>query len=116
MSLNVHSNNTKKIAAEIPEHVLTAISQIEHSGFKQIARELAYSIVKVDSIPASEGTGFPIPQDLPSELISAINHFGVSSLYSHQIEALETLRSGKDLSIATPTASGKTLCFNPAIL
>jgi DEAD/DEAH box helicase domain-containing protein len=41
---------------------------------------------------------------------------GIHQLYSHQIEALDCLRKGRDLSIVTPTASGKTLCYNLAIL
>ncbi|NJN15445.1 MAG: DEAD/DEAH box helicase [Oscillochloris sp.] len=36
-------------------------------------------------------------------------------LYLHQARALEALRAGRDLLLVTPTASGKTLCYNPAI-
>ena len=56
-----------------------------------------------------------IPTDLPLALQTALNRIGITSLYSHQVEALACLRAGKDLSIATPTASGKTLCYNPAV-
>ena len=36
-------------------------------------------------------------------------------LYRHQIKARAALREGKDIVIATPTASGKTLAFNVPI-
>jgi DEAD/DEAH box helicase domain-containing protein len=41
---------------------------------------------------------------------------GISQIYSHQLESLTALRSGKDISILTPTASGKTWCFNIAVV
>lgn len=38
-----------------------------------------------------------------------------SRLYSHQARALDSLRAGRNLIVVTQTASGKTLCYNPAI-
>jgi len=35
--------------------------------------------------------------------------------YSHQARALDSIRTGRNLVVVTPTASGKTLCYNPAI-
>ena len=57
-----------------------------------------------------------MPKDLPLGLQTALHQIGIDSLYQHQIEALTQLRLGKDLSIVTSTASGKTLCYNLAIL
>jgi ATP-dependent helicase YprA (DUF1998 family) len=37
------------------------------------------------------------------------------NFFKHQARALDTIRSGKNLVIVTQTASGKTLCYNPAI-
>ena len=37
-------------------------------------------------------------------------------LYTHQVEALEALRAGANVMLVTPTASGKTLAFNLAVL
>ncbi len=41
---------------------------------------------------------------------------GIPALYSHQAKAADILRAGHDLVIATPTASGKTLCYSLPIL
>jgi DEAD/DEAH box helicase domain-containing protein len=59
---------------------------------------------------------YAIPRDLPWALENALRGLEINELYSHQIEALDCLRKGWDLSIITPTASGKTLCYNLAIL
>lgn len=55
------------------------------------------------------------PDDLPSELASALQAMGRSQLYSHQLATLEAVRSGADVLLVTSTASGKTLAFNLAV-
>ena len=39
-----------------------------------------------------------------------------SSFYTHQARALEALHAGRHVLVLTPTASGKTYCYNPAVL
>lgn len=46
------------------------------------------------------------------ELIRALQKRGVEKLYSHQSESAERAMSGRDVVVSTPTASGKTLCYN----
>jgi DEAD/DEAH box helicase domain-containing protein len=41
---------------------------------------------------------------------------GIKELYSHQAATAELVRQGKNVVIVTPTASGKTLCYNLPIL
>jgi DEAD/DEAH box helicase domain-containing protein len=41
---------------------------------------------------------------------------GIDRLYSHQAEAIEAVQEGKDVVVVTPTASGKTLCYNLPVL
>jgi DEAD/DEAH box helicase domain-containing protein len=68
------------------------------------------------TIPASPGTFLPIPEDLDRRLVTALNSRGVHSLYSHQAEAVERIRSGDNVVVVTPTASGKTLTYNLPVL
>lgn len=49
---------------------------------------------------------------LSPELVAALKKRGVKKLYSHQAKAVECAMSGRDVVIVTPTASGKTLCYN----
>jgi DEAD/DEAH box helicase domain-containing protein len=68
------------------------------------------------TIPAKESDLRDIPADLPSELIEALHAQGIYQFYSHQLKALQVIRSGKSLILTSPTASGKTLSTYPGIL
>ena len=52
---------------------------------------------------------------LPKPLEQALLRSGINSLYSHQAEALEHIRSGRHTVVSTPTASGKSLIYNLAV-
>jgi DEAD/DEAH box helicase domain-containing protein len=58
-----------------------------------------------------EGRFVPLPADLPAPLARALSARGIDRLYSHQQEAWEGARAGRNVLVATPTASGKTLCY-----
>ncbi|MFB6268431.1 MAG: DEAD/DEAH box helicase [Halobacterium sp.] len=49
--------------------------------------------------------------DLESRLASALADRGIDALYGHQADAIEAVRDGDDVVIATPTASGKSLAY-----
>jgi DEAD/DEAH box helicase domain-containing protein len=53
----------------------------------------------------------PLPRDLPPALAGALQARGIRSLYSHQAQAWEAARAGRHVVVATPTASGKSLCY-----
>ncbi len=54
----------------------------------------------------------PLPSDLEPNLAAALASRGAGRLYSHQAKAYQLARSGADIVVVTPTASGKTLCYN----
>ncbi len=87
-----------------------------NSSFEKIALGLAESIVYTETIPAANGELYPLPDNLPVALADALSRVDIQQIYSHQLESLEALRQGKDICILTPTASGKTWCFNIPIL
>ena len=41
---------------------------------------------------------------------------GLSELYVHQAQAVNLARAGRNVVVATPTASGKTLCYNLPVI
>jgi len=90
--------------------------QISQPLFGQIARELADSLVSSQITPPHTGKLQQLPCDLPQVLLNALHTVGVNQLYSHQIKSLQALRAGQDICVVTPTASGKTWCFNIAVL
>jgi DEAD/DEAH box helicase domain-containing protein len=56
--------------------------------------------------------------DLPLEnmLSQTLARFGIDRLYSHQVKAIRHVRKGSHVIVATPTASGKSLIYNLAVL
>src|SRR5487761_1116506 len=67
-------------------------------------------------IPASAARFAPLPSDLRPELGRALAARGIERLYSHQADAYNAVRRGRHLVVVTPTASGKTLCYNLPVL
>ncbi|HEV2036633.1 MAG TPA: DEAD/DEAH box helicase [Candidatus Dormibacteraeota bacterium] len=67
-------------------------------------------------IPAVAAKFAPLPADLRPELAAALAARGIDALYSHQADAYNAVRSGRHLVVVTPTASGKTLCYNLPVL
>ena len=58
----------------------------------------------------------PWPEGLDPRLRQALRSRGVEALYTHQAQALEAIRAGRNACVVTPTASGKTLCYNLPVL
>ena len=54
--------------------------------------------------------------DLDPEIILSLKNRGIEKLYSHQSLAFSLASAGKDIVVVTPTASGKTLCYNLPVL
>ena len=66
-------------------------------------------------LPARPAVHAPAPALRP-ETEAALRQAGVEQLYAHQVEALGHLRRGRNVIVATPTASGKSLIFNLTVL
>ncbi len=73
-------------------------------------------LTAIKRIPAREAQFRPMPAWVRQELAAAYRAKGIDQLYSHQAAAAEMARAGKDFVVVTPTASGKTLCYNLPIL
>jgi len=67
-------------------------------------------------IPAKPGIYEEFPEWIEGKLISVLKEKGISKLYSHQVSALESIKNHKNVVVVTPTASGKTLCYNLPVL
>jgi DEAD/DEAH box helicase domain-containing protein len=65
-------------------------------------------------LPTREPKYGELKKDLPVNLQRYLAKKQIT-LYQHQCDALDALRSGKNVVITTPTASGKTLAFNVPI-
>jgi DEAD/DEAH box helicase domain-containing protein len=67
-------------------------------------------------IPAKQGSYADFPEGLDPRLKQALSSRGVARLYSHQREAWDAVAAGRHTVVVTPTASGKTLCYNLPVL
>ncbi|OGL10894.1 MAG: hypothetical protein A3I14_18725 [Candidatus Rokubacteria bacterium RIFCSPLOWO2_02_FULL_73_56] len=58
----------------------------------------------------------PFPPSLDPRIAEALRARGIHDLYAHQARAWELIEKGHHVVVVTPTASGKTLCYNlPAL-
>ena len=69
-------------------------------------------LTAIKHIPAREAQYRPMPEWVRPELAAAYRAKGIEQLYSHQAASAELARAGKNFVVVTPTASGKTLCYN----
>src|SRR5215472_18502667 len=73
-------------------------------------------LTTVRYFPRREAQWEEFPAWVNANLVSVYNAKGVRRLYSHQAAAAEAVRTKKNVVIVTPTASGKTLCYNLPVL
>jgi len=66
--------------------------------------------------PARPADYSPLPDSVHPALRKVLADRGIQQLYSHQAESYEALRRGENIVVVTPTASGKTLCYNLPVL
>ncbi|MFB5192290.1 DEAD/DEAH box helicase [Alicyclobacillus fastidiosus] len=65
---------------------------------------------------ATLGQFRPIPPTAHEHVLKALRDRGIKQLFSHQEEAWKAIQAGRDTMVVTPTASGKTLCYNLPVL
>ncbi len=58
----------------------------------------------------------PFPETLDGRLRRALVSRGIAQLYTHQAQSIDHALAGRNVVVITPTASGKTLCYNAPIL
>src|ERR1700685_4654653 len=73
-------------------------------------------VTAVRRFPAREAEFSEFPSWIHTDLVAAYKAKGVRQPYSHQAAAAEAVHDGKNVVIVTPTASGKTLCYNLPVL
>ncbi|HET9477602.1 MAG TPA: DEAD/DEAH box helicase [Dehalococcoidia bacterium] len=74
------------------------------------------NFVEWREMPAVAPCHAPFPKALNPGIASVLQARGIDSLYSHQAEAVDAVLAGKNVAVVTPTATGKTLCYNLPVL
>src|SRR5262249_22746245 len=73
-------------------------------------------VTAVRRLPALPAAYAPFPDALDGRLTGALRARGIERLYTHQAEAIDHALAAKNVVVTTPTASGKTLCYNAPVL
>ncbi len=73
-------------------------------------------ITAIRRVPAEDARYDDFPRGLDPRLRSALARRGIDRLYSHQARAVEHALAGRHVVVTTPTASGKTLCYNIPVM
>jgi DEAD/DEAH box helicase domain-containing protein len=99
------------------ESLSQALSRMlaEHETALQTAEDDPH-VTAVRKLEAVEARYAPFPDQLDHRLIAALKKRGIDQLYSHQAEAIGHALAGRHVVTITPTASGKTLCYNVPVM
>ncbi len=105
-SLTVRRAGVSTAVTRVHE-VLDAFASRDHTG---------EVLTAVRHFPAREAQWAEFPAWVHPDLAATYAAKGIRRLYTHQAAAAEAVHAGKNVVIVTPTASGKTLCYNLPIL
>lgn len=78
--------------------------------------DFASNVTHWQVMPARPAKYDDYPDCFDPALRAVLESRGVKRLYSHQRRALDLAQAGKDFVVITPTASGKTMCYNLPVL
>ncbi len=73
-------------------------------------------ITAVRRLPDEEARYEDFPAGIDPRLRAALANRGIERLYTHQARAISHALAGRHVVITTPTASGKTLCYNVPVM
>ncbi|MFO1540764.1 MAG: DEAD/DEAH box helicase [Chloroflexota bacterium] len=77
---------------------------------------IAPAVAWHEVVPPRPADRVPIPATLDPRVCAALAARGIDGLYRHQADAVSALATGEDITVVTPTASGKSLCYNLPVL
>jgi DEAD/DEAH box helicase domain-containing protein len=86
------------------------------SRFREWMADPSSPIRAIRHQPARGGDYREIPAGVHPQLRQTLEKRGIGKLFSHQEAAYQLIDEGKNVVIVTPTASGKTLCYNLPVL
>jgi len=73
-------------------------------------------VTAVRRLPPFPARYAPFPEGVDDRLRHVLAARGIEQLYTHQAAAVEHALAGRNVVVTTPTASGKTLCYNAPVL
>ena len=111
MQLPIRSASAALLETSLQPTVNTVIAR-----FRAAHQEPDSPIRAIHHQEAREGSFAEIPGHVDGRLKRALEKHGIVRLYTHQAEAFSAVEAGENVVAVTPTASGKTLCYNLPVL
>lgn len=84
--------------------------------FERLAADADGPVRAIRRTPARPAEYGEFPQNLDAKLRAVLAARGIEKPWTHQADAFERLAAGANVVVVTPTASGKTLCYNVPVL
>ena len=76
----------------------------------------ADQIAHIEHIPPRKAAHGELEEPIHTSLHASLERNGLLPLYSHQAAAVNAVRTGRNVAVVTPAASGKTLSYNVPVL
>src|SRR6476620_4044130 len=91
---------------------------MEKKSLSDLIEELKKNenIIHWHEIEPKEARTKEMPTEIDPRIRKALQIRGIEKLYTHQYTAFQTVQKGENIVTVTPTASGKTLCYNLPVL
>jgi len=85
---------------------------------ESLRRDAAFmeNVVRWEELPARPARYGEFPPELDARLRPVLRQRGIEQLYTHQAQSIAAVQRGEDVVVVTPTASGKTMCYNLPVL
>ena len=99
-------------AEQLPQASTDPVEQLSAQLRSQHKAQITGELI----IPEKSGSYAPFPGTLDARLQQALHSRGIGQLYTHQAESWKSVQSGQHTVVITPTASGKTICYNLPVL
>ena len=109
------SQNLPVVTGDKDRSLQEALNRLTSSR-APLGRDADPIITAAHRLPAIAPTFAPFPEGTDGRLRQVLAVRGVEQLYLHQAEAFEHVLAGRNVVTITPTASGKTLCYNAPVL
>ncbi|MDZ4802021.1 MAG: DEAD/DEAH box helicase [Bryobacteraceae bacterium] len=118
----MESKETANLALGFPE--FSAAQELMHRSSLEVAVQRFQermadpdsSVRAIRHQPAKPARSEPFPASLDPTLAAALAKRGIRDLYTHQADAFRAISDNRNVVVVTPTASGKTLCYNLPVL
>ncbi len=110
------ANQTLPVVSGDKDRVLQEVLTRLTASRAPLGREAEPIVTAAHRLPAIPAAFAPYPEGTDERLIAALRGRGIEQLYTHQAEAFAHVLARRNVVTITPTASGKTLCYNAPVL